>query len=86
MHPDLTRCGGSIPVALVFKELLGPLRPVLLVPVGQPDDGAHSQNEKISIRNFVGGVRFSHFWQISHLQIILLAEFLYNVFVLCSFR
>lgn len=64
MRPELTRCGGSIPVALVFQEILGSSRPVLLVPVGQPDDGAHSQNEKISIKNFVGGVPFLiFFWK-----------------------
>jgi len=29
---------------------------VILLPVGAGDDGAHSQNEKIDIRNYIEGV------------------------------
>jgi hypothetical protein len=29
---------------------------VILLPVGAGDDGAHSQNEKINIRNYIEGV------------------------------
>ncbi|XP_063042231.1 cytosolic non-specific dipeptidase-like [Engraulis encrasicolus] len=46
VEPDLTRGGGSIPVTLTFQEATG--RNVMLLPVGSSDDGAHSQNEKLS--------------------------------------
>jgi nonspecific dipeptidase len=29
---------------------------VILLPLGAGDDGAHSQNEKINIRNYIEGV------------------------------
>lgn len=29
---------------------------VLLLPMGSGDDGAHSQNEKIEVRNYIEGV------------------------------
>lgn len=29
---------------------------VLLLPMGSGDDGAHSQNEKIELRNYIEGV------------------------------
>lgn len=48
------REGGSIPVTLTFQELTG--KNVLLLPVGSSDDGAHSQNEKINITNYIQGV------------------------------
>jgi len=62
--PDLTREGGSIPVTLTFQELTG--KNVLLLPMGAGDDGAHSQNEKIDIRNYIEGTK-------------LLAAYLYEV-------
>jgi cytosolic nonspecific dipeptidase len=36
---------------------------VLLLPMGSGDDGAHSQNEKIELRNYIEGVsiNFYHF-------------------------
>lgn len=52
--PDMTREGGSIPITLTFKEVTG--KNVILLPVGAGDDGAHSQNEKIDIRNYIEGV------------------------------
>ena len=52
--PDFTREGGSIPVTLTFQELTG--KNVLLLPIGSSDDGAHSQNEKINISNYIQGV------------------------------
>lgn len=52
--PDLTREGGSIPVTLTFEQATG--KNVLLLPMGAGDDGAHSQNEKIDMKNFIEGV------------------------------
>ncbi|XP_056642202.1 cytosolic non-specific dipeptidase isoform X3 [Diorhabda sublineata] len=53
VFPDLTREGGSIPITLTFQKLTG--KNVLLLPVGASDDGAHSQNEKINIKNYING-------------------------------
>jgi len=55
VEPDLTREGGSIPVTLTFKQATG--KSVLLLPVGAGDDGAHSQNEKVDIRNYIEGTK-----------------------------
>jgi len=30
---------------------------VMLLPIGASDDGAHSQNEKINVYNYINGVR-----------------------------
>lgn len=54
VEPDLTREGGSIPVTLSLQKATG--KNVLLLPVGCGNDGAHSQNEKIDIRNYIEGV------------------------------
>ena len=54
VDPDLSREGGSIPVTLTFQEVTG--KNVLLLPVGCGDDGAHSQNEKLNVRNYIQGV------------------------------
>lgn len=61
VDPDLSREGGSIPVTLTFQEVTG--KNVLLLPVGAGDDGAHSQNEKVDVRNYIEGVRkiYKHF-------------------------
>lgn len=53
VRPDLTREGGSIPVTLTFQEVTG--KSVVLLPLGQADDGAHSQNEKIARVNYING-------------------------------
>ncbi|KAJ1680254.1 hypothetical protein EV182_000368 [Spiromyces aspiralis] len=53
--PDLTREGGSIPITLTFEEALN--RNVLLLPMGASDDGAHSVNEKLDVRNFIEGIK-----------------------------
>lgn len=55
VEPDLSREGGSIPVTLTFQEVTG--KNVLLLPVGAGDDGAHSQNEKLDIRNYIEGTK-----------------------------
>lgn len=46
--------GGSIPVTLTLQQATG--KNVLLLPVGAADDGAHSQNEKLDVRNYIEGV------------------------------
>uniref|UniRef100_A0A0M3IAV0 M20_dimer domain-containing protein n=1 Tax=Ascaris lumbricoides TaxID=6252 RepID=A0A0M3IAV0_ASCLU len=53
--PDYTREGCSIPIALTFEELTG--NNVMLLPIGAGDDMAHSQNEKINIRNYIEGTK-----------------------------
>lgn len=55
VQPDLTREGGSIPIALEFERHTG--RSVTLLPVGRSDDGAHSQNEKLDRVNYVNGIK-----------------------------
>ncbi|KAF4524561.1 hypothetical protein B566_EDAN017446 [Ephemera danica] len=55
MEPDLTREGGSIPVTLTLQEATG--KNVMLLPMGACDDGAHSQNEKIDVRNYIEGTK-----------------------------
>lgn len=53
VEPDMTREGGSIPITLVFQNVTG--KSVMLLPMGQCDDGAHSQNEKLSRKNYIEG-------------------------------
>lgn len=55
VDPDLTREGGSIPVTLTFEEELG--KPVLLLPMGRGDDGAHSTKEKLDKSNYLQGTK-----------------------------
>ncbi|XP_060535783.1 cytosolic non-specific dipeptidase-like [Cylas formicarius] len=67
IEPDLTREGGSIPVTLVLQEATG--KNVILLPVGAGDDGAHSQNEKINIRNYIEGTKLlgAYLFEVSQL-------------------
>lgn len=66
VDPDMTCEGGSIPVTLTLQQATG--KNVLLLPVGAADDGAHSQNEKLDIRNYIEGVspyflsKYSSIW------------------------
>ncbi|XP_044734561.1 cytosolic non-specific dipeptidase isoform X1 [Chrysoperla carnea] len=55
VEPDLIREGGSIPVTLTLSEVTG--KTVVLLPMGAGDDGAHSQNEKLNIRNYIEGTK-----------------------------
>lgn len=55
VEPDLTREGGSIPVTLTLEEATG--KNVILLPMGACDDGAHSQNEKINLTNYIEGTK-----------------------------
>ncbi|XP_034947781.1 cytosolic non-specific dipeptidase [Chelonus insularis] len=67
VDPDLSREGGSIPVTLTFQEVTG--KNVLLLPVGCGDDGAHSQNEKLNIRNYIEGTKLlgSYVYEVSRM-------------------
>ena len=56
-EPDLTREGGSIPIANMFEDITG--MNVMLLPVGACDDGAHSQNEKFDRCNYMNGIKVS---------------------------
>ncbi|XP_030645064.1 cytosolic non-specific dipeptidase-like isoform X2 [Chanos chanos] len=68
VEPDLTREGGSIPVALTFQEATG--CNVMLLPLGSSDDGAHSQNEKMNRSNYVRGTKMlgAYFHEVSLLK------------------
>ncbi|XP_015923394.1 cytosolic non-specific dipeptidase [Parasteatoda tepidariorum] len=55
VEPDLIREGGSIPVTLTFQEATG--KNVMLLSLGACDDGAHSQNEKMDIYNYINGIK-----------------------------
>jgi succinyl-diaminopimelate desuccinylase len=55
--PVYTREGGSIPIVVVFSEVLGV--DVLLLGWGQGDDNAHSPNEKFSLADFHRGIKAS---------------------------
>ena len=55
VEPDLTREGGSIPVTISLEEATG--KNVILLPMGACDDGAHSQNEKINVKNYIEGTK-----------------------------
>lgn len=53
--PDLVREGGSLPVANKLKEITG--ASVLILPIGCIEDGTHSQNESIRLKNFIEGIK-----------------------------
>jgi acetylornithine deacetylase/succinyl-diaminopimelate desuccinylase-like protein len=54
--PVFIREGGSIPIVNLFTELLG-LDSILMMGWGNPDDGAHSPNERFSLDDFHRGIR-----------------------------
>ncbi|XP_024083528.1 cytosolic non-specific dipeptidase [Cimex lectularius] len=68
VEPDLTREGGSIPITLNLQEITG--KSVILIPIGACDDGAHSQNEKIDLRNYIEGTKVlaAYFHEIKQLH------------------
>ncbi|XP_076645456.1 cytosolic non-specific dipeptidase 2 [Halictus rubicundus] len=68
VEPDLCREGGSIPVTLTFQEVTG--KNVLLLPVGAGDDGAHSQNEKLNVRNYIEGTKLlgAYLYEVGQIQ------------------
>lgn len=53
--PDFIREGGSIPITLTFENELN--TSAVLIPMGKGDDGAHSINEKLDIKNYIEGVK-----------------------------
>ncbi len=59
--PLYQREGGSIPIVVQFKKLLG--LDTVLLGFGLPDENAHSPNEFLNINNFFGGIKTSvHFF------------------------
>jgi acetylornithine deacetylase/succinyl-diaminopimelate desuccinylase-like protein len=59
--PLYQREGGSIPIVVQFKEILG--LDTVLLGFGLPDENAHAPDEFINLDNFFGGVRTSvHFF------------------------
>jgi len=64
--PLYQREGGSIPIVVQFKDLLG--IDTVLLGFGLPDENAHAPDEFMSLENFYGGIRTSvHFFnQLPH--------------------
>lgn len=60
--PLYQREGGSIPIVVQFKRILG--LDTVLLGFGLPDENAHAPDEHINLDNFFGGIRTSvHFYQ-----------------------
>jgi acetylornithine deacetylase/succinyl-diaminopimelate desuccinylase-like protein len=60
-NPLYQREGGSIPIVVQFKELLGV--DTVLLGFGLPDGNAHAPDEHLDLNNFFGGIRTSvHFF------------------------
>ena len=53
MSPAFTRSGGSIPIIPFMEKTF--TAPAIGLGIGQSTDGAHSQNERLRIKNLVGG-------------------------------
>ncbi|MFW9854698.1 MAG: M20/M25/M40 family metallo-hydrolase [Candidatus Thorarchaeota archaeon] len=51
--PNFARSGGSIPIIPFLEKVFE--APAICVGVGQASDGAHSQDERLRIKNLVGG-------------------------------
>ncbi len=59
--PLYQREGGSIPIVVQFKKILG--IDTVLLGFGLPDENAHSPDEFLNLNNFYGGIRTSaHFF------------------------
>jgi acetylornithine deacetylase/succinyl-diaminopimelate desuccinylase-like protein len=59
--PLYQREGGSIPIVVQFKKLLG--LDTVLLGFGLPDENAHSPDEHINIDHFFNGIKTSvHFF------------------------
>ena len=59
--PLYQREGGSIPIVVQFKQLLG--LDTVLLGFGLPDENAHAPDEFINLDNFFGGIRTAaHFY------------------------
>ncbi|HTK82209.1 MAG TPA: dipeptidase [Bacteroidota bacterium] len=59
--PLYQREGGSIPIVVQFKQLLG--LDTVLLGFGLPDENAHAPDEHLNLTNFYGGIRTAvHFY------------------------
>jgi acetylornithine deacetylase/succinyl-diaminopimelate desuccinylase-like protein len=59
--PLYQREGGSIPIVVQFKQLLG--LDTVLLGFGLPDENAHAPDEFLNLNNFYGGIKTSaHFF------------------------
>lgn len=59
--PLYQREGGSIPIVVQFKQILG--LDTVLLGFGLPDENAHAPDEFINLKNFYGGIRtVTHFY------------------------
>jgi acetylornithine deacetylase/succinyl-diaminopimelate desuccinylase-like protein len=59
--PLYQREGGSIPIVVQFKKILG--SDSVLLGFGLPDENAHAPNEFLNLDNFFGGIRtVAHFY------------------------
>ncbi|MBI1806653.1 MAG: dipeptidase [Ignavibacteria bacterium] len=59
--PLYQREGGSIPIVVQFKQLLG--LDTVLLGFGLPDENAHAPDEFLNLGNFYGGIRtVAHFY------------------------
>ncbi len=59
--PLYQREGGSIPIVVQFKQLLG--LDTVLLGFGLPDENAHAPDEHLNLDNFYGGIRtVMHFY------------------------
>ncbi|CAL8098360.1 unnamed protein product [Calicophoron daubneyi] len=67
-EPDFTRDGAAIPVALALEESTG--RDVILIPMGQSLDFQHESNERLSIRNYMNGMKVfvMYFFQLAAME------------------
>jgi acetylornithine deacetylase/succinyl-diaminopimelate desuccinylase-like protein len=60
--PLYQREGGSIPIVVQFKKILG--LDTVLLGFGLPDENAHAPDEFINLDNFYGGIRTAaHFYE-----------------------
>ena len=55
VEPDMTREGGSIPVAITISQATG--KNVLMLPMGSSTDAPHSINEKLDRWNYIEGTK-----------------------------
>lgn len=58
--PLYQREGGSIPIVVQFKQLLG--LDTVLLGFGLPDENSHAPDEFINLDNFFGGIRTSYYF------------------------
>ncbi|KAG6333783.1 hypothetical protein ID866_5309 [Astraeus odoratus] len=56
-HFDYTREGGSVPASLFEGIRPGKKTNVLMLPMGQSNDGAHTNLEKLNVKNYIEGSR-----------------------------